>query len=196
MPEHCWLKLSHDMMMEFCVVVLPEENNIGFSYKNTKTCFLRVFSGHILFKRCQHGRGCFSWVKFTVFSFQEDFKSQNDIIAILQYYDALSIEICCFFWKKYFFTCHFLQESHLCSVDPPHLSINTLNFITSASSIRRPVPKAAFVIEKIWHQYKKKTSSVSHQAGRLWLCDVSAQHTFCDLSVMMKGQHVGQGLCD
>lgn len=83
----------------------------------------------------------------------------------------LSIVICIAFLKKHFFTCHFLQELHLCSVDPPRMSIDTLKPVHPRSE--GLAPKDAFVIEKIWNQYKKK-SSASHQAERLWLCDVSA----------------------
>lgn len=75
----------------------------------------------------------------------------------------------CFFKKKHFFTCHLLQESHLCSVDPPHLSIHTLNFITSAHSIRRSRTKSRVCDWEYMRPIQKKTSPVSQ-----WLCDVSA----------------------
>lgn len=165
-------------------------NSVSWFYQK-KTCFFWRFFGHILFKRWQRGRGCFSSVKLIVFSFQEDFKSQNDVIATLRYHDTLSIAICVVFLKK-------TNISSPASVDPPHLSIKTWNFITSALRSEGLVPKAGFVIEKIWDQYKKKKKHLQCLVRQDVFDFVmfQLQHTFCDLSAMMKGQHVGQGLCD
>lgn len=89
----------------------------------------------------------------------------HKIYKIWYYCDMLSIAICIAFIKKKKFTCHFLQESHLCSVDPPDLSINTLNFITSASSIRRSRTKSSVCD---WDQYKKKTIFSGWTSLTLW----------------------------